>query len=590
MRLNRTKQIVRRILIKSFAAIVLLMSLCFGAYGQVEPPSPPKSTDEPTTGTISGKVVNESGQPLAGATLFIRPVNVNTGRSSTTDSEGSFRINNLDPGLYSLLANAPAYTPPPSDPDVPATYYRIGDSVRLELVRGGVITGTVTNAAGEPVIAIRVRANMVRDSKGQIPRTPSFGFLEQSTDDRGIYRIYGLAPGTYLVSAGGSGAAQSFQLNAYDSDVPTYAPSSTRDNAAEVSVRSGEESTADIRYRGEPGHTISGTVKVSGTNGSSVTLAPAGVGVMPTGGSFQPPGSRGFAFSGLGDGDYDLVAQEVTSTPSSLTPLFSFSEAKRVTVRGASVSGIELVPRPLASVSGRISLEPSKAAECQGKRPVLLAETIVHFRRHEKDTEKEDSITLRMMASSASPDKNGGFVLRNLLPGRYQFDPRFYARYWYLQSINRSAAAPTTAAKSQPATSKSDAAATWTVVKAGDQLTNLTINLAEGAASLRGRLAAPEPPAGMSLYLMPSEQDKGEDVLRFFVTEIAVDGTFALTNLPPGKYLALLRPVDSQTATLVKLRLPEAAAARTKLRRTAEGQKTEIELKPCQNLIDYQMK
>jgi hypothetical protein len=587
MRFNRT--IVRGI--KSSATIVLLISLCFVARGQVEPSSPPKSTDQATTGTISGKVVNEDGQPLAGAALFVRPINVaSTGRTSSTDSEGSFRINNLDAGLYTIMANSPAYTLLPLDPDLPPTYYRIGDSVRLELVRGGVITGTVTNAAGQPLIAVRVRASMVRDAKGKIPRSASFSILEQTTDDRGIYRIYGLAPGTYLVSAGGSGAMQSFQLNAYDSDVPTYAPSSTRDNASEITVRSGEDNTVDIRYRGEPGFTISGTVKTSGTNGSQVTLAPAGGTVMPVGGSFQPPGSRGFAFSGIGDGEYDLVAQEVTTAPSSMAPLLSSSETKRVTVKGASVSGIELVPRPLASISGRISLEPSKAPECQGKRPILLAETLVHFRRHEKDTEKEDSITLRLMASSASPDKNGDFVLRNLLPGRYHFDPRFYARYWYLQSIHRSTAAANTASKSQPVTSRTDAAANWTVVKVGDQLTNLTITLAEGAASVRGRIAASDPPAGMSLYLLPSEQDKAEDVLRFFVTDVAADGTFALTNLPPGKYLALLRPADSQTATLAKLRLPEAAAARTKLRRTAEGQKTEIELKPCQNLADYQMK
>src|SRR6185503_6124494 len=117
-------------------------------------------------------------------------------------------------------------------------------------------TGTVTNSLGEPVIAVRVRATMVRDPRGETPR--SLFTTEQPTDDRGIYRIYGLRPGTYIVSAGGTGFAPSF--NPYESDVPTFAPSSTRDTAAEVVVRSGEDSTIDIRYRGEPGHTISGTV------------------------------------------------------------------------------------------------------------------------------------------------------------------------------------------------------------------------------------------------------------------------------------------------------------------------------------------
>src|SRR6185503_18450949 len=117
-------------------------------------------------------------------------------------------------------------------------------------------TGTVTNSLGEPVIAVRVRATMVRDPRGETPR--SLFTTEQPTDDRGVYRIYGLRPGTYIVSAGGSGFAYAF--NPYDQDLPTYAPSASRDTAAEILVRSGEDSNIDIRYRGEPGHLISGTV------------------------------------------------------------------------------------------------------------------------------------------------------------------------------------------------------------------------------------------------------------------------------------------------------------------------------------------
>ncbi|HEU4794069.1 MAG TPA: hypothetical protein VFT02_00475, partial [Pyrinomonadaceae bacterium] len=148
----------------------------------------------------------------------------------------------------------------------------------------------------------------------------------------------------------------------------------------------------------------------------------------------------------------------------------------------------------------------------------------------------------------------------------------------------------TTAPKPQ----KVDAAATWTTLKPGEQLTNVIITLAEGAASIRGRIELAEgaaTPAGMVVYLIPAEPDKAEDVLRFFVTEVASDGTFTLNNLPPGKFLAVTQTnVDAQVATLTKLRQPEAASARTKLRRNAETQKTEIELKPCQNLADFQLK
>lgn len=564
---------------------MMLVWLCAGVQAQEQSPAP-KTKEEPATGEITGKVVNESGQPLAGAAVTVRGANNRlSGRSTTSDIEGNFRVNGLEPGLYAVGANAPAYTG--SDPMLNTTFHRIGDTVRLEMVRGGAVTGTVTNAFGEPVIGVRVRATMVRDAKGEVPKTPTFQFLEQSSDDRGIYRIYGLTPGSYLVSAGGSGFSPTF--NPYESDVPTYSPSSsTRDNAAEVSVRTGEDSNADIRYRGEPGHSIGGSVKTSGTTGAQAMLTPAGAS-LPTGSVFQFPGGRGFVFNGLADGEYDLIGQELVSAPSSATPLLALSEVKRITIKGANVSGIELVPRPLSSVSGRIALESSKIPECQGKRPPLLAETLVEMHRPDKEAE-QDSPYLRMFPSSGSPDSSGSFSLFNVKPGKYQFDLRFYARYWYLDSITLGAPA---APKPQTAPSRTDVAANWTVLKVGEQVNNLTIKLAEGASSIRGRLPLAEGaavPTGMAVYLVPVEPEKAEDVLRFFVAEVAADGTFTLNNLPPGKYRILAQTSDPQTATVLKLREPEAATSRAKLRKTAETKKAEIELKPCQNVADYQLK
>ena len=66
------------------------------------------------------------------------------------------------------------------------------------------------------------------------------------------------------------------------------------------------------------------------------------------------------------------------------------SDVKRITVKGANVTGIELIPKPASSVSGRISLERTKAPECEGKRPPLFVETLVQTQRHEKDPENDD--------------------------------------------------------------------------------------------------------------------------------------------------------------------------------------------------------
>src|ERR1700752_4049195 len=500
-------------LIRKALLLASMLVCCVSVFAQTRPQvsnSAPAITEEPAVGSISGSVVNESGQPLAGVRVSVRDINPGSsaGRTSTTDTEGNFRINGLGPALYFVSAYYPAYITQPTDAVWPFNYHRLGDSVRIELLRGGVITGTVLNGGGEPVIGVRVRAVMVRNAKGEAPR---FGgaALERNTDDRGVYRIFGLTTGTYLVSAGGATSSQIFNLNPYDHDVPTFSPSSTRDTATEVSVRAGEETTADIRYRGEPGHTISGSMKIVGKSNGSITLTAAGS-TIPIANAYQMPGASGFEFPGVADGEYDVVAAEIRAplSPSATAPDMLMSEPKRVVVKGADVTGLELVTRPLASISGRILLEPAKVAACEGKRQPLFAEMLVVLPRPEREnTDKEHLPFVRMLPNLASPNTNGSFALRNLSPGKYLFDPRFYARYWYLNSIG------------VPATPKTDPAANWTTLKFGDQLTNVTITLAEGAASIRGRLKPADNtaiPSGFGVYLIPAEHEKTADVLRYF--------------------------------------------------------------------------
>lgn len=77
------------------------------------------------------------------------------GRNTFTDAEGKFQVTGLDPAAYIVSASVSAYVTAPRDPDsIQSPYYRVGDSVRIELMKGGVITGTVATAADEPVVAV----------------------------------------------------------------------------------------------------------------------------------------------------------------------------------------------------------------------------------------------------------------------------------------------------------------------------------------------------------------------------------------------------------------------------------------------------
>ena len=238
----------------------------------------PQGNAKQRTGSrsLTGRVVEEGGQPIAEASVAAAPAGV-AGLSSAvatikvrtglTDETGKFALDDIAPGAYVLTCFAPGFVPA-GNPGPPA-YYRAGDSATLQMVKGGVITGVVTAPNGEAIVGIRVRAVMVKESTGVPSRTRSLNplqlFQEWKTDDRGVYRIFGLVPGSYLVSVGGRGLLNlsTISVEGYDNDAPTFYPSATRDSAVEVKVRGGEEAGGiDIRYREGRGHAVSGAYRV----------------------------------------------------------------------------------------------------------------------------------------------------------------------------------------------------------------------------------------------------------------------------------------------------------------------------------------
>jgi hypothetical protein len=301
--------------------------------------------------------------------------------------------------------------------------------------------------------------------------------------------------------------------------------------------------------------------------------------------TYQPPGSKGFSFYGVADGDYDLMAQIYFPSGE-----IAISDARRVKVTGSDITGVELTVKPLGSIAGHLALENSTASECKGKRRPLLGETLITPWHNEKNTSKDQPQFPWSYGGPTLPDKQGDFTLRNLTPGQYRFHTRPFAKYWYLQSILlRASAAPTAKTANRPV----DAARNWITVNSGTRVSGLLITLAEGAASVKGRIKLAEGqkmPPKLFVYMVPVEPEKAEDVLRFFASPVEADGNFALNNLPPGRYWALAKAAaENESALLVKLRLPDEAASRTKLRQEAQLGKAETEFKPCQNVTDFQL-
>jgi hypothetical protein len=550
-------------------------------------------------GTIKGRAVNDSGQPLANVGINLFTVGATQGhrRGLSTDEDGKFEIDDLSPAAYQITPYAPGYVLAVNPNE--RRYYRIGDEVTLTMMKGGVITGMVKNAAGDPVVGVIVSALRVRDAEGK-PSTRGVAFpRDKMTDDRGIYRIYGIEPGAYLIFAGGRSNFYIGGMNKYAEDVKTYHPSSTRETAAEVMVQNGQEVSAiDITYRGEKGRIVSGTV--SGANSElsnasiNVSLAHAASGLLETSAGLPVrEGKTGFAVYGVPDGEY-FIRAELFAGANEKNRLSS--QVRRVTVKGNDVSGVELALAPLASISGLVVLEQAPVADprakCEKQRVATLEETLITFR---KDTKGESPEQKWLSAGSVlAPNEKGEFSIYRLFAGSYRMSVNLSSETWYLksQSLNASLKSNQPNYRNQQ---PSDVAGKGVAVKAGEQVATLILTIAEGAASLSGTVKAASErealPPRLQVYLIPGERENANDALRFSQAEVQFDGAFSFANIAPGKYFLLSR-IGNEEELSDKTPRPIYwdTEGRALLRKEAEAVNAVIELQPCRKVADYSLR
>lgn len=576
------------------------------AEGGTTPPGQKSGTKEPTappiTGAIRGRLTATDGQPLMNANILVQSLTgTPVAKPTRPDAEGRFVFEDLTPGAYIVMATAPGYIDQSMALGNPLQWPRhlIGSNVNINMIRGGVITGLVTNPKGEPMVGVPVHATVTSTQSSSMLGFVSGGGISE-TDDRGVYRIYGLLPGQYTVNAGGKGAFGQFNASGFDIDVPTYYPSNARDTAVPVSVRSGDETTGiDIKYRGAEGHSISGVVlgniEASATGGAVTIMlahaATAAVLSLEIAGVADP--RRAFNFNGVADGEYDLFASYLTNPNDN-----ALIGTKRVTIRGGDLSGIELRLTPLGSMAGTITLEPIKPEDKCDKRGSQVIETILKLPPDDLKKAANQPLTAMFSGLGQLTDK-GEFALRNLEAAKYRFDIKLPTESWYIRAINVPASAaqatpPTTTGPAQPSATGPNTGA-WQgllTIKSGDQLTGISIMVGQDAATLRGRVGPEGTVAreGTHVHLVPVETVQANNVLRYSDTLVRRDGSFGFTNLAPGRYFILSR-VEAPNETDTSPRpIAWDPVARVKLRREAEAAKTEVELKPCQAVGDYQLK
>lgn len=568
----------------------------------------PKASEKAARGSIKGRVVGEDGRPLPFARVSADlkgSAGKREARYVHTDEKGRFTLDDLPYGPYELSVHLASFIREPLQPHESAAsrIYRVGESVTIRLVKGGVITGKVTGGRGEPIAGVYVRAQRVRRPGGDIETAVME--RETRTDDRGVYRIYGLNPGGYIVVAGGSNWTWS-PSSGYENAPPTFYPSSTAEGAVEVAVQAGQETSGiDINYRTDEGRAVSGTftippIKMGDDDGVTVELTHAATG-MRLGLAYisKRDANSAFSFGGVPDGDYLLIAR--------YSPDYA-SLPQRVTVRGADVTNLRLALAPLASVSGKVVLEPLKGDDAarrvcvETRSKMLPGEVLITARRHEGELQREPRHA-QARSFESSPDDAGEFTIRQMRAGSYRLGVSLLGEGWYVKSLRRDGvagndsrqsitASPTSTTKT-PKTQTADAPPDLFRLSDGQRLSGFVVNVAEGAGRLSGRVtrgvdgAASSPLPLMRVYLLPAERERAADPLHHHETLTGGDGSFAFRNIAPGRY-TLFASAEAQGGESLRTTLNDSDE-RTRLRREAEAAGTAVEIPACGRIDDFML-
>jgi Carboxypeptidase regulatory-like domain len=169
-----------------------------------------------STGVISGTVSeSDTGRPLRRVRISLEDDRAAPKAYAVTDEQGRFALVRLPSGSYILKASRTGFLEVIYGQRKPGsgragTPIQLADGQRLEKVslvlpRGGVISGVVTDDVGDRVSGVPIRPLRAVWRSGvrewQLAMTAANTPATATTDDRGQYRAFGLAPGDYVICA-----------------------------------------------------------------------------------------------------------------------------------------------------------------------------------------------------------------------------------------------------------------------------------------------------------------------------------------------------------------------------------------------------
>lgn len=409
------------------ALAALLLALSFAAHARARQATPAPAKDP---ASLSGRVTSNS-KPAREVPVVLMPadsyVQSEPVAKGVTDEEGRYKLSNVPPGRYHLTAVSPGYI----FAEGGANEWQQGKVVNVSageelknldftLVRGGVVTGRVTDSDGKPAVEEVVTLLPADPRERKERRVRPF---TAATDDRGVYRAWGITPGRYVVYAGRA-RADVFNRGAYDAGAfypQTFYPSVTEESQARVVevTAGGEQDEVDITLaKLTKTHTAKG--RVVDEEGRAVPGVEIAVGSMTAGGK-QFAGSmfgggkadeRGeFTVRGLMPGDWGVWASAGDIYGGTQGP--TYSDPAVFAVDDSDVTGLEIKMRRGVEVSGTVTMEGTPDPATLAKFKELWMGVWVNTGANSTGVPNYTRF---------KPSADGSFKLSGLRPGRLMFD------------------------------------------------------------------------------------------------------------------------------------------------------------------------
>ena len=581
--------------------LTLLMAAAIVSVAPVSAAQPQQPRDaaalraKPGTALIGG-IVTSDGRPLRRALVTLSGSAVTGSVQVTTDDSGRFAFPDLPAGRYTITAEKPAYVRAyygsklvgrgPGTPIALTEGQRLTD-VAIALLRGAVIEGTVFDENDVPMADAQISVYQPVLVNGERKLVNPPGSQWTTTDDRGIYRVYGLAPGEYTVRAGGgnprgeTGLTTPAEINAALRELQgsspgaavqpgagpprvsrtgAYFPGVTDAALAEFfTLAAGQERTGvDLRSPLVRPTRLEGTAV--GPTGQPLRAVMIGLANASTGGMYmslggiRPQEDGRFRVVSVTPGRYLFFGRGKegggsTGDPS-LLPLWTSAE---VTVNEQDFLDLVLQFLPGTSVSGRLAFRGSQTPPDRTKIRLALAAV---------PTIAGTAVSPPAM----SPQADGSFAFTNVAPGKYRL-ALTGAGSWSL----RSAIVNGRDTLDQPLE-----------VPPGQDVSDVAVTLTDQPAEISGivldQLGRPTPEYAIVVFSTDRAHWSTAPRRVSGVVKAGSDGRFTVTGLPPGEYFltVLTDPDPSQLRDPSFLEPLAASAIRITL---GEGEKKAQDVK-----------